>query len=112
VNAAQKELKKQYEQRKIVGGVYRIKNMRGGKTLLEATTDIRGSRNRFDFSQKTGLCTDMRLQEDWKKWGADSFIFEILEEYEKEDSQTMEEFQSDISLLKGLWGEKLSMPEF
>jgi hypothetical protein len=52
----------------------------------------------------------MRLQEDWKKWGADSFVFEILEEYEKKDSQTMEEFQSDISVLKDLWAEKLSTP--
>ena len=108
MDAARKELKQQYEQRKIVGGVYLIKNTRGEKMLLEATTDIRGSRNRFDFSLKTGSCADMRLQEDWKKWGADSFVFQVLEEHEKGDSQTMAEFQSDISILKDLWGEKLA----
>jgi hypothetical protein len=111
MNAARKELKQRYEQRKIVGGVYLIKNTRGGKMLLEATTDIRGSKNRFDFSQKTGSCVDMRIQSDWKKWGADAFVFEVLEEYEKGDSQTMNEFQSDISVLKALWDEKLSMAE-
>ncbi|MDR0647860.1 MAG: GIY-YIG nuclease family protein [Synergistaceae bacterium] len=109
MNAARKELKQRYEQRKIVGGVFLIKSTQGGKTLLDATTDIRGSRNRFDFSQKTGSCTYMRLQEDWKKWGADSFVFEVLEEHEKGDAQTMEEFQSDISVLKDLWVEKFSM---
>ncbi|MDR1482788.1 MAG: GIY-YIG nuclease family protein [Synergistaceae bacterium] len=107
MNTARKELKERYKQRKIVGGVYLIRNTRGGRVLLGATTDIRGSGNRFDFSRKTGLCVDMRLQEDWKKWGADSFVFEVLEEYEKDDSQTMEEFQSDISVLKDLWDEKL-----
>jgi hypothetical protein len=111
MDTARKELKQRYEQRKIVGGVYLIKNTRGGKTLLEAATDIRGSRNRFDFSQKTGSCTYMRLQEDWKRLGADSFVFEVLEEHEKGDSQTMEEFQSDISVLKDLWVEKLSAPD-
>jgi hypothetical protein len=105
-----KELKRQYAQRKIVGGVYLLKNTRSGKTLLEASTDLRGSKNRFDFSQKTGSCVDMRLQKDWKALDADSFVFEVLEEYEKRDSQTMEEFQSDISVLKKLWGDRLSLP--
>jgi hypothetical protein len=108
MNAARKELKQRYEQRKIVGGVYLIKNTQGGKALLEATTDLHGSRNRFDFSQKTGSCVDMRIQNDWKRCGADAFVFEVLEEHEKENSQTMEEFQSDISVLKDLWAEKLS----
>jgi hypothetical protein len=111
MNAARKELKQLYEQRKIVGGVYLIKNTQGEKALLEATTDLRGSKNRFSFSQKTGSCVDMRIQDDWKKYGADAFVFEVLEEHEKGDSQTMEEFQSDISVLKDLWAEKLSTPD-
>jgi hypothetical protein len=110
MNATRKELKQRYEQRKIVGGVYLIKNTQSGKSLLEAATDLRGSRNRFDFAQKTGSCVDMRIQQEWKKWGADAFVFEVLEEHEKGNSQTMEEFQSDISVLKDLWGEKLSLP--
>ena len=74
---------------------------------MEATTDIQGSKNRFDFSQKTGSCVDMRVRQDWETLGADSYVFEVLEEYPKGDTQTTKEFEADIAALKELWLEKL-----
>jgi hypothetical protein len=106
--ARKKELLTQYRERKITGGIYLIKNAYGGKTYLDATTDINASKSRFEFSKKTGVCAYKTIQGDWDSSGPDAFSFEVLEEYEKSGSQTMKEFETDIAALKALWAEKLS----
>ena len=103
-----KEMLEAYKERQIIGGVYAVTNTRSGRKFIDATTDIRGSKNRFDFSQKTGMCTIKKIEKDWKESGASSFVFETLEEYAKDTSQTMEKFQADVTTLKELWLEKLS----
>ena len=106
-----KELREQYSSREIVGGVYAIKNTLNNKTLLLATTDLQGSRNRFSFAQKTGSCIDMKLQSDWNKQGGGQFAFEVLEELKKGDTQTAEGFKADVDLLREMWLENLSGAE-
>ncbi|MDR1246208.1 MAG: GIY-YIG nuclease family protein [Clostridiales Family XIII bacterium] len=103
-----KELQEQYKERKIIGGVYAIKNIRKDKLLLDASADLRGSNNRFDFAKKTGSCVNVKLQSDWNKQGSDDFAFEVMEELEKGETQTDAEFKADIDVLKEMWLEKLS----
>ena len=109
---AKKELKNIYSERDIIGGVFVIRNSFNDKCFLDATTDLRGIKNRFEFAQKTGSCVHMKLQDDWNKHGGDKFIFEVLEELKKSDVQTAEEFKTDIDLLKTMWLEKLNGKEF
>ena len=104
---SRKGLISQYKARKIVGGVYAIKNIHTGKIFLDSTMDMRASKNRFDFSQKTGNCTYKNIEEDWKISGPSAFEFEALEELERDDTQTDHEFESDIATLKEIWLEKL-----
>ncbi|SKC72104.1 GIY-YIG nuclease family protein [Maledivibacter halophilus] len=96
-----------YKERKIVGGVFIIKNIINGKMLILTSTDLYGCKNRFEFSQKTGSCVYMKLQSDWKKLGGEAFTFEILEKLEKKDTQTPKEFKEDIKVLEEIWLEKL-----
>ncbi|MHC1745664.1 MAG: hypothetical protein AB9895_00785 [Negativicutes bacterium] len=42
----------------------------------------------------------MKLQNDWKEYEKQMFVFEILEEYEKKETQAMEEFNNDIRVLE------------
>ena len=107
-----KELQNRYKEREIVGGIYAIKNMLNNKVFLEAATDLRGIRNRFEFAQQTGSCIHVKLQRDWDKHGGGQFVFEVLEELHKGDTQTAEEFKADIMLLKEMWLENLSSTEF
>jgi len=102
-----KEMLAAYKERKMIGGVYAIKNTANGKILLLSATELQGSKNRFEFSQKTGSCVNVKLQEDWNKLGSAAFVLEILEELEKKDTQTPKEFSDDIKTLKELWLEKL-----
>lgn len=107
-----KELLLEYKERKVVGGVYIIENTVTGKVLLESAIDINGSKNKFDFSIQTNSCTSMRLQKDWKEYGAGSFEFKVLEEIEKKAEQTTKEFKEDVKTLEEMWLEKLTDKEF
>jgi hypothetical protein len=103
-----KELVRQYNERKTVGGVYAIRNTRDGRVFLDASADIRASGNRFDFSQKAGICQVAKLKKDWDELGAGAFAFEVLEEYAKDESASGSGFLDDLDELKALWREKLS----
>jgi hypothetical protein len=108
VESKRKELKLQYQERQVTGGVYAIKNTRG-HVLLESTTDLRGSKNRFDFAVKTNSCPNAKIRKAWQEFGPGAFAFEPLEEITKKDAQTMKEFEADVAALKDLWAEKLSL---
>jgi hypothetical protein len=105
---ARKKLAAAYKEREVIGGVYAIKNTQSGRRLVECTTDMRGSVNRFGFTQKNNLCPNKKIEDDWKKSGASSFVFEVVEELTKGASQTIEEFQSDVAVLRELWLQKFS----
>ena len=105
---SKKELQARYREREIVGGIYAIRNTLSNKILLEATSDLQGRRNRFEFSQKTGSCIHLKLQNDWNTQGGGEFVFEVLEELVKGDTQTEKAFKADIDVLKEMWLEKLS----
>ena len=110
-NNRKKELQEQYKEREIIGGVYLIRNTLNNKLFLDASLDLQGSRNRFEFAQKTGSGLNMKLQKDWTEQGGSQFVFEVLEELKKGETQTQTEFKADVDLLKKLWLEKLSGEE-
>jgi hypothetical protein len=107
-----KELKAQYKERKVIGGVFVIMNIATEKLLLDSTTDLQGSKNRFAFALQTGNCTDLKLQGDWARQGASAFVLEVLEELAKTETQTETEFSADIKCPKEMWAEKLAGKEF
>ncbi len=101
-----KQMMDAYRQRKVVGGVFAIVNKGNGKRLLESTRDMKGSINKFEFMVKTGISPELRLAADFKAFGADSFAFEVLEELEKGETQTLAEFHEDVKTLLELWRQK------
>ncbi len=107
-NKTKKELKLQYKERTITGGVFAIRNTVNNRLLLDATTDLQGSKNRFDFTKMTGSGLHLKIQKDWTAQKGEGFVFEVLEELEKDPVQTQQEFEADIQVLKELWGEKLA----
>jgi hypothetical protein len=111
----QKEDKKkilaQYKNRTVLGGIVAVKNNANGKVWIEGVLDIEGRRNRFAFVKTTGSAVPLNIKQDWQKYGADAFSFEVFEELKKKDSQTKEEFAKDIEVLKALWMEKFKREE-
>jgi len=103
-----KELREQYKNRKMTGGVYRILNTENQRYFLAATNDLAGSNNRHNFAVSTNLCIIPAMKEDWKCYGSTAFVFESLEELEKKPEQTTQKFAEDLETLKEMWQEKFA----
>lgn len=95
-----KEMINAYKNREMVGGVCMLKNVESNKILLDATTDIQGSLNRFQFAKMTDSTLYSSTAEDWKTFGKEAFTYEVLEQIAKEETQTYEEFRKEVTLLK------------
>jgi len=106
-NLNKKELQDAYKQRKVIGGLCAILNNLNGKMLLVAVTNLQGYKNRFEFARVSAGCIELKLKADWEKYGKDAFDFVILEEMEKNETQTDKEFKEDVKTLKEMWLEKL-----
>jgi hypothetical protein len=103
-----KELINEYKNRKQIGGICKITNIKTGKIFLFVAQDITAAKNRFEFSKKMNSCVNIKLQSDWNKYGIDSFTFEILEELEKNVDQNTKEFLEDLNELLEIYIQKLS----
>jgi hypothetical protein len=105
-NLTKKTLKEQYKNRTLIGGIYCIKCNGNHAQWLRSTTNMQGSKNRFQFSVSTNSCPELCMHDAWKQFGATSFSFEILEEIKKKETQSEQEFKDDINTLMELWKEK------
>lgn len=106
-NEKRKKLKEQYASRRVIGGVYAVCNTQNNKRLLLSTTDMPGSFNRFNFSRQMGGCIHPKLRDEWGENGS-SFAFEVLEELEKKEEQSENEFKRDIEALFELTQERFT----
>ena len=102
-----KEMISAYKERRREGGVFAIRNSQNGRLLLQWTTELTGSRNRFQFAQMTGSCVDWKIAKDWDALGKDVFVFEVLDTLQQKEEQTAEEFKEDVKALYDLWLEKM-----
>lgn len=100
---SKKALKEQYKNRVCVGGIYCVKCTESSKKWLRSTIDLKGVKNRFDFSVSTNSCPEISMKEDWNRYGASSFVFEILEELTKKETQSDREFADDVEILLEMW---------
>lgn len=108
---SKKDLKEQYKNRVIIGGVYCVKCSDTDNRWIRATTDMQGSKNRFAFSASTNYCPETCMIEAWKQFGATAFSFEILEEIKKKETQTARKFSDDVNTLLELWTEKRNIEQ-
>src|SRR5262249_14928725 len=88
-----------YKERRMVGGVYLVRNTRNGRYILGHALDLASARNRFQFAVTTNLALDMRLRDDWTTCGPQVFTFEVLEELEQGQDQTRAQFTDDLVAL-------------
>ncbi len=101
-----KALKEQYKNRPRKGGLYCVKCIQNDKHWVHSSTDLKGAKNRFDFSILTNTCLENEVKEDWNIYGPSSFSFEILEEITKKETQSEREFADDVATLFEIWNEK------
>lgn len=100
---SKKEIKEQYKNRVVAGGVYCIKCSGSGRKWIKSSPDLAGQINKFEFFVSTNSCPEPAMRSDWNQYGAEAFSISVLEKLEKKETQSDEEFADDIRALYEMW---------
>jgi len=100
------DVKREYKERKVSSGIFQVKNTSDGKIFLGSSLNLDGPLNRHKFMLMTGKHPIEVLQKDWNKFGADKFVFEILEVVKVKDDPSFN-LTDELTILEQIWIEKL-----
>ena len=104
-----KEMKELYKNRVLTGGIYTIKCNENQYLWVRSSANIQSVRNRFDFFVSANICPEPCMGKLWNQFGPTSFSFEILEEIQKKETQTEQEFLDSIQASLELWIEEITV---
>jgi hypothetical protein len=85
-----KELKKEYKLTKFRMGVFAIRNVANGKIFIGNAPNLDLIWNSQKFKLDLGGHTNEALQRDWKTFGAEKFVFEVLHELKLSDDPAVD----------------------
>ena len=100
------DLRRAYKETPLQAGIFQIKNTQSGKILLGSSTNLHGPLNKHRFLLSIGKHDNAALQSDWRQYGAEAFIFEILEIVKPSDDPAFN-LEDELTLLEQIWIEKL-----
>lgn len=106
-----KELASAYAQSFRPMGIFQVRNTANGKIFVKSTMDLDGMRNRFEFMKNMGNPFH-ELKSDWGQYGADAFVFEVLDQLKPQeeslnDPSELSKYEDELEALLELWLEKL-----
>jgi hypothetical protein len=87
-----KELIQQYKEMKTEAGVYQIKNTKNQKVLVVSTPNLK-TMNGKPMMLCGGGHKNKKLQEEWDKFGEETFVFEVLEVLKELEKKWLEKLQ-------------------
>lgn len=99
-----KQVIQEYKERERQGGVYQIRNTRNGRVFVNSSLNLQ-TMNGQRFQLKMGSHMNKALQEEWNRYGEESFAFEILEELDRLDERF--DPRDDLRKITAHWLEKL-----
>lgn len=106
VEIDKKRLIREYKESPRPAGVFVVRNLVTGQSLVGVTPDLPGMLNRQRFQLEMGSHPDKSLQVDWNTLGPQSFAIEVLDELKPpEDGQS--DLASDLAALRLVWLESL-----
>ena len=103
---SREELKREYKERQKPAGVFQVKNTANGKVLLGSSLNLEGPLNAHKFMLTTGHHQNKALQSEWNEYGADKFVFEILQVVKVTNDPNFD-LKDELTLLEQIWLEKL-----
>ena len=95
-------LKRAYKENPPLPGIYRITNKGNGKILIGSGMDVGGRMNSQRAQLRMGSHRNVELQEDWVRFGADQFVFEVID-YLTPSTEPLQDTKRDLEALEGLW---------
>ncbi|WP_134703223.1 GIY-YIG nuclease family protein [Ammoniphilus sp. YIM 78166] len=100
-----KELKLQYRETETEAGVYQIKNTRNQKILIDSTTNFKTMNGKL-LQLRLGSHLNRSLQEEWKQFGEEAFVFEVLEVLKKKEEGYFDA-KDELKKLEQKWLDEL-----
>ncbi|MBZ4415325.1 GIY-YIG nuclease family protein [Myxococcus sp. RHSTA-1-4] len=100
------ELKRAYKEKPPPMGVFAVRNRANGKVLVGSSLNVPGALNRIRFELTTGMRRIPALLDDWNRYGADSFSFEVLDVLPPTE-EPREDPKEELRVLEELWLERL-----
>jgi hypothetical protein len=74
-----KSMREAYKSETKQAGIFRVTNTVTNKVFLGSTLNLHGPLNRLQFELQQGMSRISGLQEDYRRYGQDAFIFEVVE---------------------------------
>jgi hypothetical protein len=101
------QLKQDYKEKPPAMGVYAVRNKANGKVLVGSSLNLPGGLNRLRFElTRIGHRAHPALQEDWNRFGEDSFTFEVLDVLPPPEEPGVD-VREELKVLEALWLERL-----
>ena len=97
-----------FKERVVPMGVYRVQCTATGRSLVAASKDTTAILNRHRSSLRFGGHALKALQADWNAHGESSFVFEVLDAYEPPGTPGYDVL-SDLTTMEDMWLEKLQL---
>lgn len=106
MNNKKKEMVKEYKQNPPTMGVYQIRNLINDKVLVGTALNLPGILNSNKFQLSLGGHKNKSLQAEWKEFGAENFVFEVLDELSP-NASSEKGYREELALLEEFWLDKL-----
>ena len=100
-----KRLKREYQGAPKEAGIFRITNTANGRIYLGSSLNLHGPLNKHRFTLATGAHINKALQADWKRFGEDAFVFEIVEKVKPTNDPAFN-VEDELELIEQIWIEK------
>ncbi len=100
------DLKRAFREKPRNAGIFRIRNLVNGRSLLVSSSNLDGHLNGHKFMLKTGGHRNRALQADWNSLGENRFAFEIVETVEIKNDPSFD-LDDELKLLELVWLDKL-----
>ena len=97
-----KELKEEYKRMKFRIGVFQIKNNINGKIYIGSSLDLVAIKHSVRLQLDVGSFPNDELQSDWKKYGADNFSYEIIDELKQKDDEEGKDYRDDLKVFEAM----------
>lgn len=102
-----KQLTRDYKETPRPMGVYRVRNLQNGRTLVGRSVNLPAVLNRERAQLKLNAHRNRVLQQDWNALGADAFAFEVLDTITPPEDREGYDPTDDLTVLEALWLDRL-----
>jgi hypothetical protein len=103
-----KSLLREFKERVVPMGVYRVRNTITGNAFLAASKDTTAILNRHVSQLRLNGHPNKVLQADWQAHGEASFVFEVLDTLAPSGDPAYDP-TDDLGTLEDMWLEKLGL---